>query len=364
MRFHGTHACVLVACSLGLALASAASPAARTGQAGSQPLSFNRDIRPILSNNCFACHGPDATKRETEFHFDTKEGAFAEDGIIVPGSAAGSMLVKRITNPDPKKRMPPPDSGHALTAKQIELLRRWIDEGAKWDTHWAYTPPVRPEPPSADRLKKDDWVRNPIDRFILARLEAEGLKPSEEADKATLLRRVTYDLTGLPPTPAELDAFLADRSPDAYERRVDALLQSPHYGERMAVPWLDAARYADTHGYHIDSYRGMWPWRDWVIGAFNRNLPFDQFVIEQLAGDLAPECDSRSEGGVRIQPQPHDQFRRRRDRRRIPGRVRHGSRRGDVDGVHGPDHGLRALPRAQVRSDQPQGVLPVLCVLQ
>ena len=290
MRFHGTHACVLVACSLGLALASAASPAARTGQAGSQPLSFNRDIRPILSNNCFACHGPDATKRETEFHFDTKEGAFAEDGIIVPGSAAGSMLVKRITNPDPEKRMPPPDSGHALTAKQIELLRRWIDEGAKWDTHWAYTPPVRPEPPSADRLRKDDWVRNPIDRFILARLEAEGLKPSEEADKATLLRRVTYDLTGLPPTPAELDAFVADRAPDAYERRVDALLQSPHYGERMAVPWLDAARYADTHGYHIDSYRGMWPWRDWVIGAFNRNLPFDQFVIEQLAGDLLPNA--------------------------------------------------------------------------
>ena len=290
MRFHGTHACVLVACSLGLALASAASPAARTGQAGAPPVSFNRDIRPILSNNCFACHGPDATKRETEFHFDTKEGAFAEDGIIVPGSAAGSMLVKRITNPDPEKRMPPPDSGHALTAKQIELLRRWIDEGAKWDTHWAYTAPVRPEPPSAERLRKDDWVRNPIDRFILARLEAEGLKPSEEADKTTLLRRVTYDLTGLPPTPAELDAFLADRSPDAYERRVDALLQSPHYGERMAVPWLDAARYADTHGYHIDSYRGMWPWRDWVISAFNRNLPFDQFVIEQLAGDLLPNA--------------------------------------------------------------------------
>ena len=281
---------MLVACSLGLALAGAESPAARTGQAAAQPISFNRDVRPILSNNCFACHGPDATKRETEFHFDTKEGAFAEDGIIVPGSAAGSMLVKRILNPDPKKRMPPPDSGHSLTAKQIELLRRWIDEGAKWDTHWAYTPPVRPEPPSADRLKKDDWVRNPIDRFILARLEAEGLKPSEEADKATLLRRVTYDLTGLPPTPAELDAFLADRSPDAYERRVDVLLQSPHYGERMAVPWLDAARYADTHGYHIDSYRGMWPWRDWVIGAFNRNLPFDQFVIEQVAGDLLPNA--------------------------------------------------------------------------
>jgi mono/diheme cytochrome c family protein len=288
MRYQGIHACALGACSFGLALAAATSLTARAaGQAAVPPVSFNRDIRPILSNNCFACHGPDATKRETEFHFDTREGAFAEDGIIVPGSAAGSMLVKRITNPDPKKHMPPPDSGHALTARQIELLRRWIDEGAKWDTHWAYTAPVRPDLPAVD---KADWVRNPIDRFILARLEREGLKPSPEADKATLLRRVTYDLTGLPPTPAELDAFLADRSPDAYERRVDALLQSPHYGERMAVPWLDASRYADTHGYHIDSQRGMWPWRDWVIGAFNRNLPYDQFTIEQLAGDLLPDA--------------------------------------------------------------------------
>ena len=288
MRYHGIHACALAACSLGLALVAATSMTARAaGQAAVPPISFNRDIRPILSNNCFACHGPDATKRETEFHFDTKEGAFAEDGIIVPGSAAGSMLVKRITNPDPKKHMPPPDSGHALTPRQIELLRRWIDEGAKWDTHWAYMAPVRPDLPS---VEKADWVRNPIDRFILARLEREGLKPSPEADKSTLLRRVTYDLTGLPPTPAELDAFLADRSPDAYERRVDALLQSPHYGERMAVPWLDASRYADTHGYHIDSQRGMWPWRDWVISAFNRNLPYDQFTIEQLAGDLLPDA--------------------------------------------------------------------------
>ena len=278
----------MLVCFLGLALAGATSLAARPQeQTGAPPVSFNRDIRPILSNNCFACHGPDATKRETEFHFDTREGAFAEDGIIVPGSAAGSMLVKRITNPDPEKRMPPPDSGHVLTAGQIALLRRWIDEGAKWDTHWAYSAPLRPELPDVDK-DKAEWVRTPIDRFILARLEREGLKPSPEADKATLLRRVTYDLTGLPPAPADVDAFLADRAPDAYEKRVDALLQSPRYGERMAVPWLDAARYADTHGYHIDSHRVMWPWRDWVIGAFNRNLPFDQFTIEQLAGDLLP----------------------------------------------------------------------------
>ncbi len=191
-----------------------------------------------------------------------------------------------ITHPDPDERMPPADSGHSLTPAQIALLKRWIDEGAKWDTHWAYTAPARPEPP--EKFKDREWARNPIDRFILARLEREGLEPSPEADKTTLLRRVTYDLTGLPPTPAEVDAFVADRSPDAYEKRVDALLQSPHYGERMAVPWLDAARYADTHGYHIDSHRGMWPWRDWVIDAFNRNLPYDEFVIEQLAGDLLP----------------------------------------------------------------------------
>ena len=225
--------------------------------------------------------------------------------------------------------MPPPDSGHALTPAQIELLRRWIDEGAKWDTHWAFT---RAGAARAARGRATaTGPRNPIDRFILARLEREGLEPSPEADKATLLRRVTFDLTGLPPTPAEVDAFLADTSPDAYEKRVDALLQSPRYGERMAVPWLDAARYADTHGYHIDSQRGMWPWRDWVIDAFNRNLPFDQFTVEQLAGDLLPERDARAEDRHRLQPQPHDQLRRRRDRRGVSGRVRDRSRRDDVD---------------------------------
>ena len=293
MRHHGIHACAAGACSLVLALIAATGATGTAAHAGGQtvqPVSFNRDIRPILSNNCFACHGPDEKQRETKFHFDTRDGAFLEEGIIVPGSAAKSVLVKMITHPDPEQRMPPADSGHALTGRQIELLRRWIDEGAKWDTHWAYTAPVRSEPPAADTLADGDWVRNPIDRFILARLEREGLKPSSEADKATLLRRVTYDLTGLPPAPADVDAFLADRAPDAYERRVDALLQSPRYGERMAVPWLDAARYADTHGYHIDSHRGMWPWRDWVIAAFNRNLPFDQFAIEQIAGDLLPNA--------------------------------------------------------------------------
>jgi hypothetical protein len=285
LKLRDRRTAAVAACLFALVLTSAAGRAERREQSAAAPISFNRDIRPILSNNCFACHGPDEKQRETMFHFDTKEGAFAEDGIIVPGSAAKSMLVGRITNPDPKKHMPPPESGHALTDKQIALLKQWIDEGANWDTHWAYTAPQRPELPA---VRVAEWAKSPIDRFILARLEREGLKPSPEADRATLLRRVTYDLTGLPPTIAELDAFLADRSPDAYERRVDALLGSRHFGERMAMPWLDAARYADTHGYHIDSFRGMWPWRDWVIDAFNRNLPFDRFAIEQLAGDLLP----------------------------------------------------------------------------
>jgi hypothetical protein len=272
---------------LGLALAMSSGPRARAQTPGPRPVSFNREILPILSNNCFACHGPDEGSRETRFHFDTEEGAFKKEGVIVRGNAAESLLIEMITHPDPEERMPPPDTGHALTASQIELLRRWIDEGAKWDTHWAYTAPKRPEVPAPT---DPEWVRNPIDHFILARLEREGLKPSREADKTTLLRRLTYDLTGLPPTPAEIDAFLADKSPDAYEKRVDALLQSPRYGERMAVPWLDAARYGDTHGYHIDSLREMWPWRDWVIRSFNGNLPFDQFTIQQIAGDLLPDA--------------------------------------------------------------------------
>jgi mono/diheme cytochrome c family protein len=273
--------------SSGLAAAAFSAGRLRAQAPSAPPISFNREILPILANNCFACHGPDEKKRETKFHFDTQEGMFAKRGVIEPGNAAESLLVEKITDPNPKDRMPPPDSGHSLTERQIVLLRRWIDEGAKWDTHWAYVAPKRPELPA---VREAPWVRNPVDQFILARLEREGLRPSPEADKETLLRRVTLDLTGLPPTLAEIDAFLTDSSPDAYEKRVDALLGSPHYGERMAVPWLDAARYADTHGYHIDSLRNMWPWRDWVIGAFNENLPFDRFVIEQLAGDLLPDA--------------------------------------------------------------------------
>ncbi|MBA0085812.1 MAG: DUF1549 domain-containing protein, partial [Acidobacteria bacterium Pan2503] len=253
-----------------------------------RPVDFNRDIRPILSDACFACHGPEDDGRQGNLRLDTKESVFADrDGyrIIVPGNSSASRLYQRISAKE--RSMPPASSGRTLTAKQIELIRDWIDQGAKWQSHWAFDPPKRPATPA---VKERNWPKNPIDYFTLARLEAEGLKPSAEADKATLLRRVAFDLTGLPPTPAEVDSFVADHSPDAYEKRVDQLLGSPHYGERMAIEWLDLARYADTHGYHIDSLREMWPWRDWVINAFNRDMPFDEFTIEQLAGDLLPDA--------------------------------------------------------------------------
>lgn len=259
-------------------------------KAGSTAIDFNRDIRPILSNHCFACHGPDEQQRQAQLRLDVKEGVFKKkrdgDPIVLPGNPAASRLWQRVTAEE-DRRMPPPDFGKPLNPQQVDLLRRWIEEGAPWRGHWAYEPVVRPPLPSVQRAS---WPRNPIDFFILARLEAEGLEPSPEADRARLIRRVTLDLTGLPPTPAEVAAFEQDSAPDAYERLVDRLLASPHYGERWAVHWLDLARYADTNGYHIDNHRDMWLWRDWVIKAFNRNMPFDQFTIEQLAGDLLPNA--------------------------------------------------------------------------
>jgi hypothetical protein len=251
--------------------------------AAPRPVDFNREVRPILSDKCFQCHGPDEKQRKAGLRLDQKDAALAK--VITAGNAAHSKLYQRVSHEKKALRMPPAYSGITLNDKEVTLLQRWIDEGAKWETHWSYTPPQRVEPPAA-RLPA--WAKNPIDRFVLARLDREGLKPSSEADRTTLLRRVTFDLTGLPPTLAEVDAFLSDRAPGAYERQVDRLLASKHYGERMAMAWLDLARYADTHGYHIDSHRDMWPWRDWVISAFNRNLPFDQFTVWQLAGDLLP----------------------------------------------------------------------------
>ena len=251
---------------------------------------FSRDVRPILSDRCFTCHGPDEATRKVGLRLDTEEGARQARGThtpIVPGNPAASEVMKRVAPERPAMRMPPPYSDRTpLSEREVAILRAWIEQGAKWQSHWSFTAPVRPELPA---VTNGAWVRNPIDRFVMARLEREGLAPSPEADRARLLRRVSFDLTGLPPAPAELDAFLADRSPDAYEKVVDRLLASPRYGERMAVDWLDAARYADTHGYQVDPAKEMWPWRDWVIAAFNRNLPYDRFTIEQIAGDLLPD---------------------------------------------------------------------------
>jgi hypothetical protein len=256
--------------------------------AAEKPVDFDRDVRPVLSDNCFACHGPDANHRMANLRLDTEEGLFADRGsyrIVTAGDPAKSRLFARINAATPGSRMPPAQAGTTLNAAQIELVRKWIEQGAKWQRHWSFVAPQRPALPA---VRNEKWVRNPIDRFVLARLEREGLAPSAEAGRATLLRRLSFDLTGLPPTPAEVDAFLTDKSPDAYEKQVDRLLALPQYGERMAMQWLDLARYADTHGYHIDSHRDMWKWRDWVIDSFNRNLPFNRFGIEQLAGDLLP----------------------------------------------------------------------------
>jgi mono/diheme cytochrome c family protein len=250
-------------------------------------VAFNRDVRPILSNHCFKCHGPDLKKgglnlKERDVALKTlRSGNVA----IVPGKSDQSVLLERITTAEETERMPP--KGKRLTPEQIATLKTWIEQGAKYEEHWAYVKPVRPALPA---VKHKSWPRNGIDYFILARLEQEELSPALEADRATLLRRASLDLTGLPPTLQELDRFLADRSEDAYEKAVDRLLASPHYGEHQARYWLDQARYADTNGYEADHRRGIWPWRDWVINAFNRDLPFDQFTIEQIAGDLLPHA--------------------------------------------------------------------------
>jgi hypothetical protein len=259
---------------------------------GSEPkVDFDRDIRPILSDKCFKCHGPDAQHRKAGLRLDTPEGMFgeAESGgkAVVPGNLEESELYWRITSDDDLDRMPPPKSGKTLKAAEIAQLKAWIEQGAPYQRHWAYRPLARPEPPL---VRDAAWVRNPIDRFVLARLEKEGLTPSPEADRAVLLRRVFLDLIGLPPSPAEVDAFLVDSKPDAYERVVDRVLASPHYGERWGRLWLDLARYADTHGFEKDPIRSMWPYRDWVIAALNRDLPFDQFTIEQIAGDMLPNA--------------------------------------------------------------------------
>ncbi|MEX2286836.1 MAG: PSD1 and planctomycete cytochrome C domain-containing protein [Planctomycetaceae bacterium] len=271
-----------------LLLAAALSLTASTGRLrADEPIDFNRDIRPILSNTCFKCHGPDDKKRQANMRLDTTDAAAGKlesgETLIVPGDSAKSELYRRISSTDDATRMPPADSGKTLTPAKIELLKKWIDGGGQLRPHWSLITPKRSPPPEVKAA-----APTAIDRFVVARLEKEGLQLSPAADKTALIRRVTLDLTGLPPTLAEIDAFLADNSPDAYERLVTRLLGSPHYGEQMTRYWLDAARYGDTHGMHLDNERSLWPYRDWVITAFNDNKPFDQFTIEQLAGDLLP----------------------------------------------------------------------------
>ncbi len=257
--------------------------------AGDEPgkVDFNFDVRPILSDKCFSCHGPDARNRKGKLRLDTKAGLFSArpsgDPVVAPGDLDASVLIARVTSADPTERMPPPNFGRSLEPQEVERLKAWVKEGAPWAAHWSLLPPRDRVPP---RVNRAGWARNPIDAWVLARLESEKLAPAARADRETLIRRVTLDLTGLPPALDEIDAFLADRAPGAYERVVDRLLASPRFGERMAVEWLDLARYADTHGYQADVYRPVWPWRDWVVSAWNHNMPFDRFITWQLAGDL------------------------------------------------------------------------------
>ena len=272
-----------------LAVFGVSSVSAEESESTQATVNYNLDVRPILADNCFACHGPDAKTREADLRLDTKAGAFSEPSgypVIVPGEPEESELYLRIASNDDHYRMPPAGFNKTLTPEQVDVITQWIREGAKWEEHWAFTTPIRPTPPD---VKNRDWIRNPIDAFILSRLEKEGLQPASEADKRTLIRRLSFDLTGLPPTREEVHQFLADDSPDAYEKLIDIYMAKPEYGEHLGRFWLDVARYGDTHGLHLDNYREMWPYRDWVIEAFNKNMPFDQFTIEQLAGDLLPE---------------------------------------------------------------------------
>ncbi|MEL6593614.1 MAG: DUF1549 domain-containing protein, partial [Bacteroidota bacterium] len=270
---------------LPLLWACGSSPNEQFSQQLPDKVDFNFHVRPLLSDRCYACHGPDEGSREAGLRLDTREGAFAAltespgHFALVAGDVEQSELYHRIYDQDPERLMPPPESNLVLSDYEKALLSRWIEQGAEWKDHWAFIPPQ----PSVPRSGK-----SPIDALVQQSLQAKGLSPSPEASRETLLRRLSLDLTGLPPSPDEMSAFLADDSPEAYEKAVDRLLSSPHYGERMAAEWLDLARYADSHGFQDDGMRNMWPWRDWVIKSFNDNLPYDQFVSWQLAGDLFP----------------------------------------------------------------------------
>ncbi len=251
-----------------------------------EKLNFNRDVRPILAENCFYCHGQDGNKREAGMRLDVREEAVAA-GVINVAKPSDSSLLQRIIDTDPDTMMPPPKSNRHLTDSQKQILKRWIEEGAQYSDHWAYVAPIRPNLPA---VSNPTWVRNSIDQFVLAKLDQEGLKPSAEADRVTLIKRLYADLIGLPPSPQQVERFVSDSDPNAYENLVDSLLKDPHYGERVCLPWLDAARYADSNGFQQDGDTWQWMWRDWVVKALNENMPFDQFTIWQLAGDLLPDA--------------------------------------------------------------------------
>ena len=337
---------------------------------------FAQDVDSIFRSRCYACHGP--SEQTNGLRLDEKEAALRggySGRVIVPGSSAESKLVQRVASSKEDFRMPP--IGPRLTAREIATLASWIDQGAKWpldppavtqeaapsrqERHWSFQPVRRPTVPP---VQKQSWVRNPIDAFVLAKLESKGISPAPEADRETLIRRLSLDLLGLPPTPTEVDAFLSDTRPDGYERLVRRLLESPHYGERWGRHWLDLARYADSNGYNHDGPREIWMYRDWVIDALNRDLPFDQFVIEQIAGDLLPSATKQQivatgfhrntlinlEGGIDF-----EQYRVEAvvDRVETTGAV-----------FFGADAGLRAVPRPQVRPGFPARVLSVLRILQ
>ncbi|RCS53979.1 DUF1553 domain-containing protein [Bremerella cremea] len=259
------------------------------GLRAEEPIDFATQIRPLLSDRCFHCHGPDADGREADLRLDEEESA--HEASIVPGDPANSELFARISSTDPSDRMPPADSNRSLSAEEIELIRQWIAQGAKYDQHWAFRPITKPAVP---QLEDDDWSRNEIDKFVLAKLRQEGVSPSPPAQPWRQLRRLSFDLNGLPPTLEELDAFLADPSEENYQANVTRLLASPRYGERLAAEWLDAARYSDTYGYQVDRGRFVWPWRDWVIRSLNANMPYDQFLTQQIAGDLLPDANQDS----------------------------------------------------------------------
>jgi mono/diheme cytochrome c family protein len=278
-----THGCSVIVLSLLACLATAGGPALA---ADDGPLVYNRDIRPILSDNCFACHGNDKNHVKGKLRLNDRDAAISRKAIV-PGKPDESEMIARIISNDPDDIMPPPDSHKVLTPAQKDLIKRWVAEGAVYQPHWAYIVPAQPPLPA---VKNAQWAANPIDRFVLAELERRKLQPAQAADKATLIRRVTLDLTGLPPTPEDVSAFVNDPAPDAYEKLVDRLLASPRFGERMAAPWLDAVRFSDTVGYHGDQNQRIFPYRDYVINSFNSNKPFDRFTIEQLAGDLLPNA--------------------------------------------------------------------------